>query len=170
MRTGGEIAGLAVVREGERIGRVQDVLFEPNGGKITGFLVSGGGLFSRPQFLPRLMVRSLGADAVVVEPSATLEDVTKEPIVEDSVHGRSVDDRPVIDESGKLLGKVADVAVDPERLTVAALVVGTGFVDNLLRGKPHLPMDLVKHFGGDSIVASSAYDPHASASHASAAR
>lgn len=170
MRTGGEISGLAVVREGERIGRVHDVLFEPDGGRITGFLVSGGGLFSRPQFLPRLMARSLGADALIVEPAATLEDVTKEPIVENSIHARSLDDRPVLDESGKLIGKVTDVAVDAERLTVAALVVGTGFVDNLLRGKPHLPLEMVRHFGNDSIVASSAYDPHASSAHADAAR
>jgi uncharacterized protein YrrD len=167
IRTGGEIAGLAVVSEGERLGRVRDVLFAPNGGgRVTGFLVdAGGGVFGKPKFLPRLMVRSLGADAVVVEPGTTLEDVDREPVV-DSVAARAVDDRPVIDETGKFLGKVADIAVDDATLTVSALIVASGFFDNLLHGKPRLPLEQVKAFGGDSIVASSAFDPRATAAHA----
>lgn len=162
MRTAGELAGLAVVGEGtgERLGRVQDVLFDPASGRITGFLVKAGGLLSKPHLLPILYVRRLGQDAVLVEPGKILEEVNADPVYPDSLTAHSLDNRPVLDDTGKFLGKVDDVLVSEDTLTVTALLFSTGFIGNMLRGKPHVPLHIVKAIGQDSIVVPSSYaDP-----------
>ena len=67
-RTGRELAGLAVVTlaGGERLGRVDDVVFHAATGRVTGFLVSLGGLLGKTRFLPAGQAQSLGADALTV--------------------------------------------------------------------------------------------------------
>jgi uncharacterized protein YrrD len=154
---------LAVVSAtaGERLGRIHDVFFEPENGRITGFAVhtGSGGVFARPQLLPRLLVRSLGADAVIVEGGAVLEEIASEPPVSGSIGARSIDDRPVLDDTGKVLGKVADVLVDEATLTVHAFLLATGFLDNMFHGKPQLPLEIVKAIGPHSVVVPASYDP-----------
>lgn len=160
MKTGGELSGLAVVTEGtgDRLGRVQDVLFDPGSGRITAFLVHPGGLFAKPQVLPRLFMRRLGSDALLVEPGKVLEDAATDPAVEGSQHGRALDGRPVLDDAGKFLGRVDDVLVDEENLAVPALLLGTNLIDTMLHGKPRIPLAAVKAFGQDSIVVPASYD------------
>jgi uncharacterized protein YrrD len=168
MRTAAELSGLAVVSAttGERLGRIHDVLFEGASGRITGFVVHGGGLLAKPQLLRRLLVRSLGADAVVVEGGAVLEEVDSEPALSDSLSARSLDDRPVLDESGKAVGKVAGVLVDEATITVPALLLAAGLIDKVLHGKPQLPLSVIKAFGADSLVVPISYDPKAADQHA----
>lgn len=165
MRTAGQLAGLAVVGEGtgERLGRVQDVLFDPSSGQITAFLVRTGGILAKAQVLTRLFVRSLGADAVLVESGKVLEEAHADPPVPGSLSAHSLDDRPVLDDSGKLLGKVTDVLVDEAALTVTALQLSTGLLEAVLHGKTHIPLPVVKAIGADSIVVPASWDAAAAA-------
>jgi uncharacterized protein YrrD len=160
MQTAGAMAGLAVVGEGsgDRLGRVQDVLFDQSSGRVTGFLVHPGGLFAKLQVLPRLYVRSIGTDALLVEPGKVLEEAKGEPIVEGSLSAHSLDGRPVLDDTGKYLGKVGDVLVDESGPSVSALLLDTGLIAGVLHGKPRIPFGVVKAFGQDSIVVPASYD------------
>jgi uncharacterized protein YrrD len=160
MRTAGELSGLAVVVEGagDRIGRVHDVLFDPNTGRITAFLVHPGGLFAKMQVLPRLFVRSLGKDAILVEQGRVLEDATKEPAVDSSLHARTLDNRPVLDDTGTVIGKVDDVVVEEGQLTVTAFVLGTTIVSAMLHGKPRIPFAVIKAIGDDSVIVPAKYE------------
>jgi uncharacterized protein YrrD len=153
MRTAGELSGLAVIGEnsGDKLGRLQDIYFDSATGQVTGFLVNGGGLFTKAEFLARLYVRSLGQDAIIVEAGKVLEEAKGEPI-ENSLTARSLDNRPVLDDSGKYLGKVDDIVVAEDSMTVAALVVSTGLFDTMLHGKPRVPFTLVKAIGKDSVI------------------
>lgn len=167
-RTGREIAGLAVMTltGGERLGRIDDVVFHPVSGRVTGFLVERGGMFSKPKFLPVSQIQSVGADAVTV----TGEDVFSEnsPTQPDpaDVTAKSLDGRPVLSQSGTVIGKVSDVSIDTDSLIVPALVIGTGLLDNALHGRPLLPLSLVQTIGTDSVIAENAYDPKSPAPHA----
>ena len=163
MRSVSELKGLAVVSEGtgERLGRVHDVAFDSGTGHITGLLVDAGGLFSKAQFLPTLLVRSIGADAALVEVSAVLEDPAA-ALGAPGVHSaHALDGRPVLNEAGAVVGKVAGVMVDEAAKRVPALLLATGLIDNVLHGKPELPLGMVKAIGKDSLVVSSEYEPHA---------
>ena len=162
MRTAGELSGLAVVREaaGERLGRVHDVLFDPASGRVAGFLVrTGGGLFSKPQFLPQLLVRSLGQDALLVESGAVLEEVHSEPVAAGAISAHALDGRPVLDATGTVIGHVADVLVNDDGKSVAALTLSTGLLGNLMQRRPRLPLSQIRAIGEDSVVTTKDFDP-----------
>ena len=168
VRSGRELEGLAVVTlaGGARIGRVEDVVFYGATGRVTGFRVDTGGLLSHPRFLPAGQVRGAGADALTVADAEALQ--AGDPAGEDpgAVTARSLIGRPVLTDAGTVVGKVADVLVDTETLTVLALSLSTGVLDNALHGKPSLPVNLIQTFGPDSVVVPASYDPHAASSHA----
>ena len=162
-RTGRELAGLAVMTlaGGERLGRVDDVVFHTATGRITGFLVDTGGLLSKPRFLPAGQAQSLGADALTVPSADALQERSPAQADPDEVSGKSLDGRSVLNESGTVLGKVADILVDDQQMQVA-LLLATGLLDNVLHGKPRLSVPTIKAIGKDSIVVSDTYDPKAS--------
>ena len=167
MRTAGELSGLAVVSDaaGERLGRVQDVLFETSSGTITGLLVrTRGGLLAKSEFLPRLFVRRVGPDAVLVEAGAVLQEMPAQPDQSEgsgsgSTSAHALDGRPVLDVSGRVVGDVADVLIDEVSLRVDALLLSGSFLGDLLHGKPRLPLAQVQTLGQDSVVTAPGYDP-----------
>jgi uncharacterized protein YrrD len=164
MQSAADLTGLAVITAttGERLGRVHDVIFDAATGQITGFMVDPGGLFTKAQLLARGLVRSLGADACIVEGGTTLEPVHADPPIPGSLAVRSLAGRPVLDQTGKHIGNVAGAVVDEPSLSVPALQITTGMLDKMLRGKHDLPLSLVQAIGPDSVIAVSAYDPQAS--------
>jgi uncharacterized protein YrrD len=172
IRSGGELTGLAVItlEGGERLGRLHDVIFRMPLGQIAGFLVSGGGLFAKTQFLPISQVRSVGTDAVTITGAEALSDKNPANVGSDEFEGRSQEGCPVLSTGGTVLGKIADVLVDTDALTVSAFLISTGLVTNALHGKPRLPLALVRTLGKDSVVVPDTYDPGAAEYHGPSAQ
>ncbi len=166
MRTAGELSGLAVVGEGsgDKLGKLQDVLFEASSGRVTAFLVHPGGLFAKALLLPSLAVRSVGADAVLVEQGHVMEEIKSEPALPGSLSVKSLDGRPILDDTGKVLGKTTDVVLTGDGLSVAAIQYSTGVIDSILHGKPTIPLNVIKAIGEASIVVPSSYVTHSEAS------
>ena len=161
-RTGRELAGLAVMTlaGGERLGRVDDVVFHTATGRVTGFLIDPGGMFGKTRFLPAGQTQSLGADALTVPAADVLQENSPAQVDADEISGKSLEGRPVLNASGTVLGKVADIVVDDQQLVVS-LLLATGLLDNVLHGKPHLPIATIQTIGKDSIVVPDSYDPKA---------
>lgn len=165
VKTVRELAGLAVVTltGGERMGRVNDVVFHPATGQLAGFLVDRGGMFSKARFLATAQVRGLGTDALTVVGEEALTEAA--PAGAEELAAKLLEGRPVLNQAGTILGKVADVAVDTEALRVPHLLLATGLLDNALHGKPQLPLSLIQTIGADSVIVSNDYDPKSPAAH-----
>ena len=165
LKTGRELAGLAVVTltGGEKLGRVDDVVFRVATGQITGFLVDRGGLFSKASFLAASQVQGLGADALTIPREDALTQIAPANLEEPAA--KTLEGRPILNQAGTVLGKIADVVVDTESLTIPHLLLATGVLDNALHGKPQLPLSLIQAIGTDSIIVSNTYDPKAAAAH-----
>ncbi len=165
VKTGRELAGLAVVTltGGERLGRIDDIVFQAATGLVAGFLVDRGGMFSKARFLPAAQVQSLGADALTVTGEEAL--VEAAPTSAEELATKTLVGRPVLNQAGTILGKVADVAVDTETLHVPYLLLATGLLENALHGKPQLPLSQVQTIGADSVIVSNTYDPKATDAH-----
>ena len=163
LKTGRELAGLAVVTltGGERLGRVDDVVFQPATGQVVGFLVDQGGMFSKLRFLAVGEVRGLGADALTIEGKEALTEAA--PAGAGETAAKPLAGRPVLNQAGAILGKVADVAVDTDTLQIPFLLLATSLLDNALHGKPHLSLSQVQAVGADSVIVSNDYDPNAPA-------
>lgn len=164
-KTGRELAGLAVVTltGGERLGRVEDVIFQPSTGRVTGFLVDRGGMFSKPKFLASGQVQGLGADALTIVGEEALSDAA--PAGADELAAKSLEGRPVLNQAGTILGKIADIVVDTEGLVIPHLLLATGLLENALHGKPQLSLSFIQTVGADSVIVSNAYDPKSSQAH-----
>ena len=95
-QTGRELTGLAVVTlsGGERLGRVDDVVFHADDGPRHRVFGDGGGLFGKPRFLPAGQTQSLGADALTVPRADALQDDSAAQGDSDEVSGKSLDGRP----------------------------------------------------------------------------
>ncbi len=163
MKTGRELAGLAVVTltGGERLGRIADVVFQPASGRVTGFLVERGGMFSKPQFLEAGQVQGLGEDALTITSAEALADFDPAASAIDGLASKPLDGRPVLNQAGAIVGKLTDIVVDTDNLTVPHLLLATGLLDNVLHGKPHLPLSYIQTIGADSVIVTNAYDPQA---------
>lgn len=163
MKISRELAGLAVVTltGGERLGRIADVVFQPTSGQVTGFLVDRGGMFSKPQFLAAGQVQGLGADALTITGAEALADSDPAASALDGLASKPLEGRPVLNPAGAVIGKVADIVVETESLTVPHLLLATGLLDNALHGKPHLPLSQIQTIGADSVIVTNDYDPKA---------
>ena len=162
VKTGRELAGLAVMTltGGEKVGRIDDVVFDPASGRVTGFFVDRGGMFSKPKFLPAGDVHSIGDDALTLVSETALLDGPS--ALTGELAAKTVEGLPVLSPAGTVLGKVADISVDTQSLTVPYLLLAAGLVSNALHGKPHLPLSAVQTIGADSVVVVSTYDPKSS--------
>jgi uncharacterized protein YrrD len=160
MKTGREMAGLAVVSlgGGDRLGRIDDIVFRLDTGRVTGFLVDRGGMFSKPKFLPAAQVQSVGADALTVPSEGVFSDAPTDPA---EIAAKSLESRPVLAPAGTVIGKVADVLVETDGLLVPALLIATGLLPDALHGKPRLPLASVQTIGADSVITTQNYDPKA---------
>lgn len=167
IQTARQLAGLAVITlsGGERLGRIDDVVFHPATGRVTGFLVDRGGMFTKPKFLPAAEVQGLGTDALTINREDTLADSEAAGFPPDELASKTLDGRPVLNQAGTILGKISDIAVDTATLTVPYLLLATGLLDNALHGKPQLSLAEIQTIGADSVIVSNNYDPKSPQAH-----
>jgi len=161
IKTGKELSGLAVVTlaGGEKLGRVDDVVFDPSTGRVTGFFVDRGGMFSKPKFLPAGDVHGLGDDALTVASEKALLDGPS--ALTGELAAKTAENLPVLNPAGTVLGKVSDIGIDTLAMTVPYLILATGIIGDTLHGKPHLPVSAIQTVGADSVIVSASYDPKA---------
>ncbi len=154
------MTGLAVVTVagGDRIGRIADVLFQTATGVIAGFLVDTGGLFAKPRYLPAERSQSLGVDALTVPVGDVLLDAA--PDTADTALAGDLMGRPVLNESGEVVGKIAGYEVDDAQMTLS-LTLTLGLLDGAFHRQPLLPLSVVKAVGKDSVIVPQSYDPKA---------
>jgi uncharacterized protein YrrD len=140
-------------------------VFHPASGRVTGFLVNRGGMFTKPKCLAADQVQALGTDALTIKSEEALADSNTIGVPPEDIAAKQLDGRPVLNQAGIILGKIADIALDTEGLTVPYLLLATGILDNVLHGKPQLPLSLIQTIGTDSVIVSNAYDPKSPDAH-----
>lgn len=107
------IRGMAVlsITTGARLGRVEDLAFDPQERRVAALRVSADG---QQTLIPFDKVHSIGSDAVTVPSDDVREwgtppgDLSTLPGVED------LRKLKVVDEAGTLVGVVRDIEIDPQ--------------------------------------------------------
>ncbi len=106
------IKGMAVVSitEGTRLGRVEDLLFDPQSLRVAALQVSSdSGTF----ILPIDQVQSIGTDAVIVENGQVLQAFNKGGAYGTLPGLSQIKRRKVVDGTGTVVGSVTGIDVDP---------------------------------------------------------
>jgi uncharacterized protein YrrD len=139
--------------EGREVGRIRDVLFDPEAKSLLGLLVnSTAGSTDVPMFLQRRDISSVGKDAVTVRDAAVLQPYAMhqeaQRVVDSGIHLRGSN---VLTEGGESLGKVDKVMIDEDG-SIAGYTTSSGilgFGDHReIRG------DQVRRIGADALIVS----------------
>ncbi len=140
------------IAEGERLGVVKDVLFDPTARTVVAFALGGE---SGESILAFGKVRRIGPDAVMVDQKADLQSGPTEGAKRFS----EVEKLPAISVDGVNLGSVADAEFDSERSFLLTVDVRSGGVLGIGQQKAVYSIDKVKSFGTSAVT----LDPGATA-------
>lgn len=101
------------VNEGKELGRVKDVLFDPERHTLLGFMVSPNAGMEALKFVDRDQIEAIGDSAITVSASAALQEVSSQPraqeIVDSCLHLRGTN---VVTETGNSLGTIDKILID----------------------------------------------------------
>ncbi|MFI5685135.1 PRC-barrel domain-containing protein [Streptomyces sp. NPDC051636] len=102
-----------VTLAGDAVAQIKDTVFDAPAGRITGFTLSGRGLFSGPlkRSLPWSGVHSLGHHAVMIRDPGALAEAGAVVVRKEAAKGRVLGAK-VLTDAGTEVGKVLDVVVE----------------------------------------------------------
>lgn len=108
---------------GKCIGSVKDLSLNYYDEKVVGFVISPKG-FSKKNYLPVENILSINGDLVV-----------KHVIENKTLEFFQIKTMDILDKKGHMIGVVEDILVELESFSIKGLVVSTGFIDKILKGK-----------------------------------
>lgn len=127
MRNQSEILKLPIlsIQDGSSIGSVGHIVVNPVSRKVEYLVMAGAPWFETPALLPYSKVKSVGRDLITIRTGRDLTGVTEE-----IKHGLAslveVVGLSVIDSSGEVVGKVADIALDTADGSLKELILADG--------------------------------------------
>lgn len=152
MRKGQDLIGKPIVTltTGERVGSVQDLVFDPDTHRIRALLVDEGGLFRAARVVPFLAVSSFGEDAVIVEDPASVVSAGDVERVGDILNDKkAVIGTTLMTTDGKNLGRLADLYFNEQTGDVVGYDVTGGLFADLSSGRSFVPAPTSLTLGHD---------------------
>ncbi len=142
------------LQEGQHIGYVKSLIFNPQTKSLAAIVVDPKGLFKDQRIIPYNKVISVGEDAVTIDKGAHVEKSTNIPEILDLLKEKlTIIGTKVITENGKTLGIAEEYYINPEDGKMTHIEIAGGKVDGLFNGKAHLKADSLITIGHDIIVA-----------------
>ncbi len=138
---------------GEKIDRVEDLIYDSHQHKVKALLVDKGGWFSGAKVIRIDDVESIGKDAIVVENPDVVrkaEEVGGE-VSSIARENAEITQTEIISEDGVKLGKVSDILFDPDTGDVQSLEVSQG-LNNMASGKKHVLTSDIITVGKDATI------------------
>ena len=155
MMRASELKGRAVVSvsNAEKIGEVEEILFDAEFRHVLGFRVKRGGLFGKAQALLRDSVDSIGAAALTVQSPDVVNDEERfAPLAHTATSGQ-VERTQVMTESGELLGTITHLEIDADARKVTEYTLGSSWQDRVLRHDPEaVKADEVLRLGEGGVM------------------
>lgn len=140
------------VADAHRLGYVETVLLDLNGLRLLGFRVRSGGLLTHRDAVLLADVKSVGDDAVTVEDASRLNAEGKFAELKNSTDIERLIGARILNETGHVLGTVADVDIDLEAATVTSYLLEGNLIDRVRRQEHVIPTSETKSIGDKLIV------------------
>ena len=145
--------GVLAVASAEKIGQVEDVLFDAQFRQVLGFRVKRGGLFGKAQALLRDSVTSVGAVALAVPSADVVNDEERFAELAQASTLSQVQKTQVVTEGGDALGTIAHLEIDDDARRVTAYALASSFKDRVMRHDAEsIQADEVMQLGAGGIM------------------
>jgi uncharacterized protein YrrD len=143
---------IVTVMHGEIVGKVKDVLIDPERFEIAA-LVLPGKMFSRETtILPRSVVHVFGKDVILVKSNEAMSrDDTLDGVASLIAVSAQMKGRPIATEKGVRVGILNDVLVD-ESGKVVAYDLAKVFVKGTVAESKEIPFQATRSIGPDLII------------------
>lgn len=156
------LSGIAVVsiEDGEKVGTVNDVIFNLEALQVVGFRLSRTRLIRRGRNVVTMSdVESIGSDAVMVRNREKVRDEQHEREFADRPDLRALTSLRVVTQEGAYVGNLSTVHFDPASGSITQLEVSGSSLMSMLRRNREIPADEVVSMGTDVVVVPDRYGP-----------
>jgi uncharacterized protein YrrD len=139
-----------VVREGGReAGKIRDLVVDPSGRQVLGFVVSEG-LLKSTKVAPWMGVQAIGPDSVILSAVTSIVKAAEAPDIK-SVLDKNLSIRGLRLQTtaGKDLGKVEDFQFDEHSGAVLGYELSGGILSDAFGGRSFLPTPMSIELGTD---------------------
>lgn len=142
------------INNGRRIASVKDVIYDGMRSRLLAFTIEQAGVFSPKRLvLPFENIKSIGRDAVVVENAdAFVSERQMADIRDIAEHGKSVDSKVLLTESGVMLGHIADVLIDETTGHAVSYEISGGITKDIGSGRNYVAAPTACVVGIDAII------------------
>ncbi len=124
MKKSQEIIGLPVfsIIDGMKLGRVEELVINPEAGKVDFILISNGNRYADARVLPYNFVMGVGADAVTTESEKQLSSINENTSAANLIMKNiSVKGNRVLTNKGNLIGIVSEYEIDEQNGKITQL-------------------------------------------------
>ena len=135
--------------EGAKLGAVDHALYDPATLDLRALQVTGGG---QTFLVPLDQVRTIGADAVMVESSQATQAIAKGGALGDLVNLGALQRLKVVDAAGTFIGTLHDLDLDPATGHTLRLMVHKGGFLGLGGETTTIEAAAIRRIGGDLIT------------------
>jgi uncharacterized protein YrrD len=145
--------GLRVLstKEGNEVGKVDDLVADPDLKKVSWLRLHTGGLFGNRNWVPTGAVHSVGEDVVTINSEADLLAAPNAPEAEALVStDRGLIGKKAVTESGERLGDIVDYEFSAETFALTELYVALSM--NFFSEAVTIPADRVLTIGQDAVI------------------
>ena len=125
--------GVLALSNAEKIGQVEDVLFDAEFRQVLGFRVKRGGLFGKAQALLCDSVTSIGTAALTVRSPDAVNDEERFAELAHVSTLSQVEGTQVVIDTGEVRGTIAHLEIDDDARKVTAYVLSSSFRDRVMR-------------------------------------
>ncbi len=149
MKKSVDILGLPVISisEGSELGTAKSLVINPAQGAVAALVIDDGKWYLGAKLLPFSAIAGLGESAITVESASSVVPVTGAPDLEKLLAaGVTVIGAKVLTKTGRIQGKVAEIAVDAAGKIVSCEVEEVGGEIS------HIPTQRVFTFAKDVVI------------------
>lgn len=141
MRRARSVIGLPIISlaEGLRVGRVQDLIFDPAARSVAALLVREASWHREAELVPIAKVRSFGRDAITIyDLSGLIAARANRQLYDLYASTVKLEGLLVMTEGGSYLGIIEDIRLGP-RGEMVAYEISIGFTEDVQRGRCLIP-------------------------------
>jgi len=139
--------------EGTQLGEVKDLIYDAAQGKFQGVIMEDGGWLWGAKIVRFEDIEAIGHDALTIAEASLVSSTKGDSGARELCKNRKdICGYKVITQSGKDLGTVEDILLNPETGEITGYEISDGVINDLLTGRVELYLDSVPVVGDGAVI------------------